>query len=80
MGKILFVLDIPEPEPRKKAARPVQKHKNKKLYSRKVKHKDKAGVAPGQPGAFFWPRPSFIFAVIRSGIIRQHYKRFKTPN
>lgn len=55
MGKILFVLDIPEPEPRKAAAPPVQKHKNKRLYSRKVKHKDKTGGAPGWPGAFFAP-------------------------
>ena len=55
MGKILFVLDIPEPEPRKATAPPVRKHKNKKLYSRKLKHKGKAGGAPGHPGAFFAP-------------------------
>lgn len=39
MGKILFTLELPEPEIRKIQAPPVKKHKNKKLYSRKAKHK-----------------------------------------
>lgn len=52
MGKTLFVLELPEPEPRKKQARPVQKHRNKKLYSRKTKHRGRAGEGPGNAGAF----------------------------
>lgn len=53
MGKIIFALEIPEPKWRKDLARPVQKHKNKKLYSRKNKHKGRAGEASGISGAFF---------------------------
>lgn len=45
MGKILFVLEVPEPAPRKPLAPPSKKHKDKKLYSRKVKHK-KSPVNP----------------------------------
>lgn len=52
MGKIIFVLDIPEPKTRKAQAPTVKKHKNKKLYSRKLKHKGKAGEAPGYAGGF----------------------------
>lgn len=46
MGKILFTLELPEPEVRKTQAPPVKKHKDKKLYSRKVKHK-KSSVPTG---------------------------------
>lgn len=40
MGKVLFVLDLPEPALRKAKAPPVRPHKDKKLYSRKEKHKN----------------------------------------
>lgn len=53
MGKTLFVLELPEPEVRKAQAPPVKKHKSKKLYSRKLKHKGRAGEAnPRQAGGF----------------------------
>lgn len=39
MGKTLFVLELPAPAPRKPQAPPVKRHKDKKLYSRKVKHR-----------------------------------------
>ena len=52
MGKVLFVLEVAEPEPRKPQAPPVRKHKSRKLYSRKAKHKGVAGD-PREAGGFF---------------------------
>ena len=46
MGKTLFTLELPEPKVRKIQAPPTKKHKDKKLYSRKMKHK-KSSVPTG---------------------------------
>lgn len=53
MGKTLFVLELEEARTRKKLAPPAKKHKSKKCYSRKDKHKGLRDTAPGQAGGFF---------------------------
>lgn len=62
MGKTLFILELPEPAVRKALAPPLKKHKNKKLYSRKTKHKK----ILRDPGGFFCA-PRRIGAIRRSG-------------
>jgi len=53
MGKILFVLEIPEPKRRKEHAPPGRRHKDATKYSRKQKHKARRGEAPDDSGASF---------------------------
>lgn len=53
MGKTLFVLELEEPRLRKKFAPAAKKHKSKKTYSRKDKHKGLRETAPGYAGGFF---------------------------
>jgi len=39
MGKTVMILNLVAPKTRKKAVRPLQKHRDKSKYSRKQKHK-----------------------------------------
>ena len=57
MGKTLFILELPEPKVRKAQAPPVKKHKNKKLYSRKMKHKE----SPAAQGILCFLRVTLFF-------------------
>jgi hypothetical protein len=53
MGKVLFVLLLPEPKLRKKHAPPGKRHADAAKYSRKQKHKARRDEAPDNSGAFF---------------------------
>lgn len=83
MGKVLFVLELPEPKLRKEHAPPGKRHKDATKYSRKQKHKARLGEAPDDSGASFFskrpkarPRPTtFLFAALR-GAIRQEPTSF----
>ena len=54
MSKIVMRLYLPEPQVRKRTARAVQKHKDKKKYTRQCKHK-----AAGFGGLCFSAPPFF---------------------
>ena len=53
MGKVLFVLELPEPKLRKEHAPPSKRHKDATKYSRKQKHKARRDEAPDNSGASF---------------------------
>ena len=53
MGKVLFVLELPEPKMRKDHAPPSKRHRDATKYSRKQKHKARRDEAPGDSGASF---------------------------
>ena len=55
MGKVLFVLELPEPKLRKEHAPPSKRHKDATKYSRKQKHKARRDEAPDSSGASFFP-------------------------
>lgn len=64
MGKVLFVLELPEPKLRKNHAPPSKRHKDASKYSRKQKHKAKREEAPDDSGAScFWGNYLFRKAV-----------------
>lgn len=54
MGKVLFVLELPEPKLRKEHAPPSKRHKDATKYSRKQKHKARRDEAPDNPGLLFF--------------------------
>lgn len=75
MGKILFVLKLPEPKLRKVHAPPSKRHKDVKKYSRRQKHKAMRGEAPGNSGASFlglWfsSKNEIVFPVIPLHFLR----------
>ncbi len=51
MGKVLFVLELPELKLRKEHAPPSKRHKDATKYSRKQKHKARRDEAPDNSGA-----------------------------
>lgn len=56
MGKIIFSLEIPQGEPRKKQPPAAKAHRDKKSYSRKTKHKARQEQNSPEryfPGSFY---------------------------
>lgn len=54
MGKVLFVLELPEPKLRKEHAPPSKRHKDATKYSRKQKHKRGGTRLPTIRGLLFF--------------------------
>ena len=61
MGKVIFVLELPEPKVRKNHAPPGKRHKDATKYSRKQKHKARRAEALDSSGASFFIPMSGVY-------------------